>query len=90
MDDVSATLVKQTRDQLVEDTGRVYQISSSFVSATGGQINSSKCFTFGDSAVASAIHPGIAHCKQFRLVGGSFVCNAVQTMSVRASWQNSG
>ena len=90
VDDVSATLVKQTRDQLVEDTGRVYQISSNFVSATGGQINSSKCFTFADSAVASAIHPGIAHCKQFRLVGGSFVCNAVQTMSVRASWKNSG
>eukprot|EP00435_Cladocopium_sp_Y103_P064785 s279_g26.t1 len=49
VDDVSVTLAQDSQQKLVEASKLGYQISNDFVQSTGGQINSSKCFAFGDS-----------------------------------------
>ena len=73
VDDVSTTIIQSDVQTLAADLQKVDTVSNAFVPSFGGKVNQGKCFSFGHKGVAGCIRPGMEHCDEFRLVGGSFV-----------------
>ncbi len=73
VDDVSVATTARDVLALRQQVTQIFQASRKFTDCIGGELNTRKSFSFGNSVLAGSIHPDLSHSNEFRLVGGSIV-----------------
>jgi hypothetical protein len=70
-DDISGTVTASSKKRLREQVKKVHAVTKRYEEATGGEISTGKCFTFGSEEVNGLIPDVATHLDSIRLVGGS-------------------
>lgn len=94
-DDISAVVLGPSKQDVLNDLRRFHNIVKAYSNAGCGELNSKKCFTFGDKVAAGALDEQFQHVQEFCIVGGSFVfrenANLLTNLEKKrlSKWKNS-